>query len=501
MNQSRQTKSNSNHSIHLLYRKNAIAAKRKKNFKKKRKIRKGFERRLNCSVNLYFESETDHHDETDSIQRKCTDCEKEEKLQKKEIAGIKRNFGSNIEGRLNSTKGTGSPLNPDIRSRMESSFGADFSSVRIHNNSTAVQLSEDLHAQAFTHKNDIYFNSGKYDIQAPGGQQLLAHELTHTIQQGNAPLINVQHKLAHSIPGISTGKIPELNDGKNGKGSTISTNNTTNNTAAFSVSDNSSIQTKKATGEGDEKLENVEEEKKEDRKLQKKNKSHIAPNDKPLNNISVNPFLSSPKGSIQPKGVLDDITGVAGAAWDATGGKVAGAAADLILDQIRTLSPKMVAFIEEIRKVGVVNYFKSKLMQAVNGIFDGLQNNSGTINAIFPKFGEMVIRARVIINALAAGDCKPLFAAVNELKEIVSTLAGEAWDAIVEFFQPAVDFFSEIWNSFALPAIEWLKQKAASVWNWIKEIGSQIWELVSSNERSNWPGMGLYKRNYWFKCR
>ena len=173
---------------------------------------------------------------------------------------------------------------------------------------------------------------------------------------------------------------------------------------------------------------------------------------------------------------MDDITGVAGAAWDATGGKVAGAAADLILDQIRTLSPKMVAFIEEIRKVGVVNYFKSKLMQAVNGIFDGLQNNSGTINAIFPKFGEMVIRARVIINALAAGDCKPLFAAVNELKEIVSTLAGEAWDAIVEFFQPAVDFFSEIWNSFALPAIEWLKQKAASVWNWIKEIGSQIWE-------------------------
>jgi phage-related protein len=423
-----------------------------------------------------FESLADTHEEAENVQRKCTDCEKEEKLQKKETPGSNQTSIQNIEGRLNSTKGSGSPLDPGIQSRMESSFGTDFSSVRIHNNSTAVQLSEDMHAQAFTHKNDIYFNSGKYDIQAPGGQHLLAHELTHTIQQGNAPLINVQHKLAHSIPGVSSGKLPEPNGGKNVKGNTIATNNSTNNTVSFSSSENFSIQTKPASGEKDEKLEKVEEDKKDEKKLQKKNKPHIAPNYSTLSNNSLHAFLSSPQESIQPKGVLDNITGAAGAAWNATGGKVVSAATDLILDQIRSLSPKMVAFIEEIRKVGVVNYFKSKLMQAVNGIFDGLQNNSGMINAIFPKFGVMVVRARVIVNALAAGDCKPLFAAVNELKEIVSTLAGEAWDAIVEFFQPAIDFFSEIWNSFALPAIEWLKQKAASVWNWIKEIGSQIWE-------------------------
>jgi hypothetical protein len=164
-----------------------------------------------------FESEkSQHQEETEGIQRKCAGCEKEEKLQKKEIPGSNGNIDPNIESTLSSTKGSGSPLNPEIQSRMESSFGADFSNIRIHNNSTAVQLSEDLHAQAFTHENDIYFNSGKYDIHAPGGQQLLAHELTHTIQQGKAPLNNIQRKVkntksgGHSITSVNSTTYTQL---------------------------------------------------------------------------------------------------------------------------------------------------------------------------------------------------------------------------------------------------------------------------------------------------
>ncbi|HJZ41911.1 MAG TPA: DUF4157 domain-containing protein [Bacteroidales bacterium] len=148
-----------------------------------------------------FDSLNETPGEEEDIQRKCAGCEEVEKLQKKETPGSGKSVSSDIEGRLSSTKGSVSPLQPDIRSRMESSFGADFSGVRIHNNSTAVQLSEDLHAQAFTYGNDIYFNNGKYDVNAPGGQQLLAHELTHTIQQGKAPLVNVQRKLNNSRPG------------------------------------------------------------------------------------------------------------------------------------------------------------------------------------------------------------------------------------------------------------------------------------------------------------
>ena len=71
---------------------------------------------------------------------------------------------------------------------MESSIGVDFSNVKIHTDNSAVQMNKDLHAQAFTHGNDIYFNSGNFNPESKDGQHLLAHELTHTVQQGTASM-------------------------------------------------------------------------------------------------------------------------------------------------------------------------------------------------------------------------------------------------------------------------------------------------------------------------
>jgi hypothetical protein len=86
---------------------------------------------------------------------------------------------SSIESRLDSSKGGGSPLSDEVRSFMEPRFGADFSQVRVHTGSEAVQMNRDLSAQAFTHKQDVYFGAGK----APGKDALTAHELTHVVQQ------------------------------------------------------------------------------------------------------------------------------------------------------------------------------------------------------------------------------------------------------------------------------------------------------------------------------
>ncbi|SDD67780.1 protein of unknown function [Mucilaginibacter pineti] len=88
--------------------------------------------------------------------------------------------------RIESSKGGGEPLPANTREEMESAMGADLSSVRIHHDSEAAGLSHDLKAQAFTHGNDVYFGSGKYDTQSASGQHLLAHELAHTQQQGAA---------------------------------------------------------------------------------------------------------------------------------------------------------------------------------------------------------------------------------------------------------------------------------------------------------------------------
>ena len=66
---------------------------------------------------------------------------------------------------------------------MSAKFGVDFSGVRIHDDSEAVGLAKELQAQAFTHGRDIYFNEGKFDPESGAGKNLLAHELTHVVQQ------------------------------------------------------------------------------------------------------------------------------------------------------------------------------------------------------------------------------------------------------------------------------------------------------------------------------
>jgi hypothetical protein len=120
---------------------------------------------------------------TPLVQRKSGE---EEEIQMK--SGAKRasdgssQASSSIESRLASSQGGGSALSDDVRSFMEPRFGADFSSVRVHTDSNAVQMSKELGAQAFARGSDIYFGAGK----SPGKNELTAHELTHTVQQGGA---------------------------------------------------------------------------------------------------------------------------------------------------------------------------------------------------------------------------------------------------------------------------------------------------------------------------
>lgn len=114
----------------------------------------------------------------------------EEEIQtlQKQASGDDGATGHPIENTLQSSKGGGSPLDNNTRGEMESGFGADFSGVRVHNDSAAVQMNQQLGAQAFTSGNDIYFNEGKYNPGSDSGKHLLAHELTHTVQQGAADI-------------------------------------------------------------------------------------------------------------------------------------------------------------------------------------------------------------------------------------------------------------------------------------------------------------------------
>jgi hypothetical protein len=90
-----------------------------------------------------------------------------------------RQLADRLEGR----KRQGAPLPAGLKTKMEGRFGRDFSDVRVHIDEEAVQMCRELNAQAFTYGTDIYFNAGKYQPGTEVGQRLLAHELTHVVQQ------------------------------------------------------------------------------------------------------------------------------------------------------------------------------------------------------------------------------------------------------------------------------------------------------------------------------
>jgi hypothetical protein len=97
---------------------------------------------------------------------------------------------------IDAARGGGSGLDSPVRDQMQSSFGADFSGVRVHTDTHADSLSRALDARAFTTGKDIFFRRGEYNPGSSDGRALLAHELTHVVQQ-NGDAIARQMSVSH----------------------------------------------------------------------------------------------------------------------------------------------------------------------------------------------------------------------------------------------------------------------------------------------------------------
>ncbi len=93
----------------------------------------------------------------------------------------------------------GQPLNADARAFMEPRFGHDFSGVRVHTDARAAESARAVNALAYTVGRDVVFGTGQYVPETMAGKRLLAHELTHVVQQGNTTS-NLQTKLTVNSP-------------------------------------------------------------------------------------------------------------------------------------------------------------------------------------------------------------------------------------------------------------------------------------------------------------
>jgi Domain of unknown function (DUF4157) len=132
-----------------------------------------------------FEREADHVAERvmrmpePSAQRMCTECEETDRTGADTVRGAPQSVSDVVSG-------SGRRLDPHVRSFMEARFGHDFSHVRVHTGSRAAESARAVNAVAYTVGKDIVFDEGAYRPEADDGRRLIAHELTHVIQQTRA---------------------------------------------------------------------------------------------------------------------------------------------------------------------------------------------------------------------------------------------------------------------------------------------------------------------------
>jgi hypothetical protein len=112
--------------------------------------------------------------------------DEEEPLQRRGDGTGGGQVSTEVEDAIHGLAGRGAPLGEPVRDFMEPRFGADFSAVRVHTDAAAQLLARAVSAQAFTVGRNVVFGAGQYAPDTSSGRRLIAHELTHVVQQGAA---------------------------------------------------------------------------------------------------------------------------------------------------------------------------------------------------------------------------------------------------------------------------------------------------------------------------
>jgi hypothetical protein len=164
------------------------------------------------------------------VQRKCADCEKEDKevqrepekkeeekvmrmedkkeeektVQKKENGGNTSASGKSVGNYISTLSGKGQPLPAAANYFFSSRMGYDFSNVRVHTGKDAAESAKGVNAKAYTTGNNVVFNEGQYNIGSGEGKKLMAHELTHVMQQNETDPQKINRKLTYPAVGAYT---------------------------------------------------------------------------------------------------------------------------------------------------------------------------------------------------------------------------------------------------------------------------------------------------------
>ncbi len=130
-----------------------------------------------CNWEMEMQSKSAH------VQRRCLACEEE--VNRKSKISTEQEVPGDLEGQFGTLSSGGQPLSESTRAFFEPRFGQDFNEIRVHTKASAAETARSINALAYTKGQDIVFAPGQYQPDSYGGRKLLAHELTHVVQQAD----------------------------------------------------------------------------------------------------------------------------------------------------------------------------------------------------------------------------------------------------------------------------------------------------------------------------
>ena len=390
------------------------------------------------------------------VQRLCTDCdeelqrqpleegeeETEESLHTKAASSKMPRVTPAIEYHLNASRKSGLPLPEQTRSFMEPRFGNDFSQVRVHTDTSAKRAAQSLNAQAFTHGNHIYFGSGYYQPHTRAGKRLLAHEITHVVQQTGGV------QLKSPIPNQSNTEALKAND-RSAKDSLI--------LWRF-------IQTKLDLNSTNSSLEEEE-----------------------TPTIQATYSQCAEEEQIQRQPTEDDT--IQASFWDDLESTVSSGAEWVAEQGEDLLEMGAEAFMEIIERIApglaelIRNGPEGLLSEKIGtGIQAWLQDFLGDfdIGSAVSNLQESLAEVFANIQGALAGDeasCAAFAEGINSLRELATAfMENPAVQAIQEAFAKVGDVLQEVSNLVLAPVFDALMEVAGGIFDGVRELASTIWE-------------------------
>jgi hypothetical protein len=355
-------------------------------------------------------------------QEKGVEEEESTVLQRSESAAS--STGDSADAGIVPSDSASEPLPLETRRFMEPRFASDFSDVRVHTDSRAAQSAGALAADAYTTGRDIYFAAGKYAPSSREGQHLLAHELTHTVQQDE-------------------GRVPQ-------------------NAVAMQVADGVII------GHPNDPLEHEAE-------TQADRASHPQQEATPITPDSSGAVRRAGWNSLKDNPITNAIgEGVSAVGTGIKAGIQKGK--EFVVGQVEKLAPGAIKFFRNIR-----DYFRTAISKGVDGLFGGIISSireKGIGATLADLVGTFASGAFEAVGGFAAGSCAAIGKLAEYLIDLHVKLGAAAFAELKKGFQAAGGALEAFWTEYEAPGIELVKKKLAAVWTDVQKLVGGIWDAL-----------------------